>query len=358
MKKISFLFFLWVVIIYAFTFLSSSPAFFDYSYEATTIVREPFQRLWHLLNFDGGHYQNISHAGYIMKFQTAFFPLYPLSTKLLSFFTKNNLVSALLISLVCTYLSVTILFKSFKKPNSVITLIFFPLSFFFLAGYTESLFLLLSLLSWYFFRQKKYFYSGMLGFLASLSRFYGVLLFPSLLLEFFFRLPSSKRFKLSSYKPILPLLLIPLGLGSYMIYLKSSYQDPLSFIHSLALWNKSSITLPPQTVYRYFKMLTTVSPKIIQYWVALLELASLAFGLFVSFYFYKTKEFSYSLYVFLGSIIPAFTGTLQSLPRYLIVLFPIYFVNIPKKLKTPLLILSFSLQTLLLTAFLTGHFIA
>ncbi|MBU1071014.1 hypothetical protein KKG65_01215 [Patescibacteria group bacterium] len=349
MKKILPLFLFWAVIIYTLTFLSSSPVFFDYSYQATSMIKEDLPSVRHLLNFDGGHYQNISHFGYIMKFQTAFFPLYPSLIKLFAFLTNSHLISALLISLVSTFFVVKLL---------PINIIFFPLSFFLLAGYTESLFLLLSLLSWHLFKQKKYLFSGVFGFFASLSRFYGILLFPSLLLEYFLKLPKNTRFKLGSYQPVIPLLLIPLGLVVYMIYLQYTYQDPFSFIHAQSLWNRGEIISPFRTVYRYIKILTTVSPTIIQYWVALLELSSLALGVLATYVLYKQKQFSYSLYVFLGSIIPSFTGTLQSLPRFLLVLFPIYFIKLPTKFRPLLLTASFILQLVLLTAFLTGRFIA
>ena len=358
MKKLSLVFIVWVVIIYALTVKSASPAFFDYSYESTSMIKESFPNVRHLLNFDGGHYQNISSFGYIQKFQTAFFQLYPALISFLGSLTQSHLISALVISLLCTYLSIWVLAKLFKAPQSVLVLIFFPLSFFFLTGYTESLFLLLSLLSWHLFKKQRYFSSGIFGFLASLSRFYGVLLFPSLLLEFFLKLPKSKRFKLSSYIQVIPLLLIPLGLAVYMYFLELKFQDPLSFIHALSLWSKSTVIFPFQTIYRYYKMLTTVSPAIIQYWVALLEISSLIIGLLASYILFRQKQLSYSLYVFLGSIIPSFTGTLQSLPRYLLVLFPVYFIKFPPKLRLPLLVAGFTLQLVLLTAFLSGKFIA
>ncbi len=358
MKKIIPLFLLWVAVVYTPTVLSSKQSFFDYSYESTAMIKENIPQLRHLLNFDGGHYQNISSFNYIKKFQTAFFPLYPILINIFSYITNSHLISALLISLTFSYLSILIIVKLFKKPNSALYLILFPLSFFLLAGYTESLFLFLSLSTWYLFKNKKYFLSGCLGFLASLSRFYGILLFPSLLLEFFLKLPKNKRTKVASYIPVLSLLLIPLGLMSYMVYLQHTYQDPLSFVHALSLWNKSTVVSPPQTIYRYYKILTTVSPTIIQYWVALLEISSLAIGALAAYVLYKQKQYSYSLYVFLGSIIPSFTGTLQSLPRYLLVLFPIYFIKLPTKLRLPLLVFSFILQLVLLTAFLSGKFIA
>lgn len=351
MKKIFIFFFLWVVVIYAFANISSNRAFFDYSYESTSIIKENLPQIRHLLNFDGGHYQNISRFGYIRKFQTAFFPLYPLVIKLISFIAQSYLISALLISLVCLYFSLILLKKlRFGTGFFEANLIFFPLSFFFLTGYTESLFLFLSLLTWHSFRQKKYLISGVFGFLSALSRFYGILLFPCLLLEHFLLKNQSKK--------ALPLFLIPFGLVVYMIYLRFSYQDPFAFINALSLWNKSGVVFPLQTIYRYFKILTTVSPKILQYWIAALEFLSLIIGLLASYYFYRGKQFSYSLYLFLGSTIPAFTGTLQSLPRYLIVLFPIYFIKIPQKLRLPLYGLSLVLQLVLLKNFLAGRFIS
>jgi len=358
MKRYFFMFIVWATIIYIFAFTSSTPAFFDYSYESTSIIKENLPNLRHLLNFDGGHYQNIARFGYIRKFQTAFFPLYPSLIKILGLIVKSHIISALTISLVCTYLSILVLVKLYKKPISSLSLIFSPLAFFFLTGYTESLFLTLSLLSWYFFKKKKYVFSGLFGLLSSLSRLYGILLFPSYLLGFFLELPKDTRSKIASYKPIAPLLLIPLGLVIYMVYLQITYQDPISFIHAQSLWNRGEIVSPFRTFYRYFKILTTVSPIIIQYWVALLELLSLLVGLLASYYFYHAKQFSYSLYLFLGSIIPSLTGTLQSLPRFLLVLFPVYFIKLPIKLRVPLLTLGFALQLILFTAFLTGKFIS
>lgn len=350
----------WIVCLYSVVFILPQKVDFDYSYEKDVIKVEAPQTLWHLANFDGAHYQNISRWGYISNFQTAFFPLYPLATHTLGLITSNNLISGLLISLIASFIAANLFYRLTKSTKALLALLTFPLSFFLLANYTESLFLTLSLFCWLLFSQRKYFWSGVVGFFCALTRFYGLLLFPVLLLEFIINLKAKDRLNPKAYLPALSLLLIPLGLLTYMYYLGINFNDPILFIHSLGLWNKATVTLPPQTVYRYFKILTTVSPRIVQYWIALLELSALILGLSASVVLYLKKQYSYSLYLFLGAIIPSFNGTLQSNARYLLVLFPLFILYkyLPKYIYLPIIIVSFILQLVFFSFFLTGVFVA
>lgn len=200
---------------------------------------------------------------------------------------------------------------------------------------------------------------GVVGYFAALTRFYGILLFGFLFLEYFFTLPKKKRFVLKKYLPALPLLLIPAGLLTYMTYLYFTFGDPLQFIHALELWQKSKVTFPLRTMYRYARMLLTVSPAIVQYWVAFFELAFFILGLWVSIKLWLRKQYSHSLYLLVATMVPSFTGTLQSLPRYLITIFPLYiFLSGIKKGRRVYLIASGALQFVLLFLFLNAIFVA
>src|SRR5258706_5842641 len=68
---------------------------------------------------------------------------------------------------------------------SLVALLVFPTSFFFGSVYTESLFLFLSLLSFYFARKKWWILAGISGMLLSGTRIVGIAIFPVLLWEFF-----------------------------------------------------------------------------------------------------------------------------------------------------------------------------
>ena len=362
MKK-SFLYTLiWIVAIYLLVLFLPQVVHTTYSFEQDWLTPYRWRNIYHLLNFDGVHYQKIAEYGYHLKFSTAFFPLYPLLIKavsLVSFGLLSLPQSAMLISLLAFIGSVILLRRLTGVNNVIVSLLLFPLSFFFLAGYTESLFLFLSLLAYTLFKQKKYFWMGVVGYFAALTRFYGVLLFGFLFLEYFFSLPKKKRFVLKSYLPAWPLLLLPLGLVTYMVYLYLNFGDPLQFIHALELWQKSKVTFPLRTLYRYARMLLTVSPSIVQYWVALFELVFFLFGLWVSFKLWLRKEFPSALYLLVATIIPSLTGTLQSLPRYLITIFPLYiFLSGIKKGRVAYLVTGGILQLVLLFLFLNTIFIA
>ena len=362
MKKALITTFIWMAVIYALAIFLPQVIHTDYSFEQDWLYPYWVRNFYHLLNFDGVHYQKIAKLGYQLKFSTAFFPLYPLLIKGVSQISSGLISlprSALLVSAVSFVASICLLYTITKSNKVILSLLLFPLSFFFLAGYTESLFLFLSLLSYLFFKKKKYFWMGVVGYFAALTRFYGILLFGFLFLEYFFSLPKKKRFVLKSYLPVLPLLLIPAGLVTYMIYLYFTFGDPLQFVHALELWQKSKVTFPLRTMYRYARMLLTVSPSIVQYWVAFFEIAFFGFGLWLSLKLWLRKKYSYSLYLLAATLIPSFTGTLQSVPRYIITVFPLYiFLSGIKKGRRVYLIVSGVLQLVLLFLFLNSIFVA
>lgn len=362
MKKSLIYAFAWIAIIYLLAIFLPQVSHVPYAFERSRLSFSWFENFYHLLNFDGAHYQKIAQYGYNLKFSTAFFPLYPLLIRGVSSISSGVLSlpqSALFISFASFIASVCLLYRLTKSNKAVLSLLLFPLSFFFLAGYTESLFLFLSLLSYFFFKKKKYFWTGVVGYFATLTRFYGILLFGFLFLEYFLSLPKKKHFNLKAYLPALPLLLIPLGLVTYMVYLYFTFEDPIQFIHALELWQKSKVTFPLRTLYRYARMLLTVSPSIVQYWVAFFEVAFFGFGLWVSLKLWLKKKYSFSLYLLAATLVPSFTGTLQSLPRYLVAIFPLYiFLADIKKGKWIYLVASGILQFVLLFLFLNTIFVA
>ncbi len=101
-------------------------------------------------NWDGGHYVIISH-GYWKIFQYAFFPLYPLLMHWVEYSVGNIYVAGILISVIASYLGVNLFYQlvemEFDKHvagKALLALLFFPMSFYFLTIYTESLFFFLA----------------------------------------------------------------------------------------------------------------------------------------------------------------------------------------------------------------------
>jgi len=320
-----------------------------------------------LANFDGVHYIEIAKNGYTDNMR--FMPLYPLLMHIVSSiipFVPSYWIG-ILISLFFFLASLFYLFKLLRSDylNNqskiiILSLLVFPTSFFFLSVYSESLFLFLTVSSLYYARKRMWLLAALLGFFSSLTRIVGFLIVVPLLIEFF----SQKTVKKTHH--LLALLLVPLGTALYALYNYLRWGNPLLFIqaHSQLSNGRSSTSLIffPQTLYRYFKMLTTVSFSLWEWKIALVEVLAFCFAAIGVYILWKLKvRLSYIAYTLVSMLVPASTGTFTGLPRYLIVLFPLFiiFSSIKNRIVLiSLLILSFILQIVLFLYFSRGYYVA
>ncbi|MBN2548324.1 MAG: hypothetical protein JXB15_04135 [Anaerolineales bacterium] len=145
---------------------------------------EPWQR------WDAIHYQVIADFGYQANDTLLFTPpLFPILIKLFDFFTNmGSLVAGILVSNLSFLLSLIVLYHIVVEETgshplatrSLIYLVSFPTAFFFMAGYTESLYLLTAELSLLLFLRRKWAISGLCGAAAALTRLTGILLIAPL----------------------------------------------------------------------------------------------------------------------------------------------------------------------------------
>lgn len=293
--------------------------------------------VWSWANFDGEHYLRIAREGY-GYLQHAFFPLYP---TLIEFFSFGNVELQMYVGLVVSHISfflaLLLLWKVVRFDYSekiafysIFALLVFPTSFFFVSLYTESLFLLLVLASFFAARHALWGKAGMLGAFLSATRITGVLLLPALFVEWW---EQNQDKKIHVNKKILTwggILLTLGGLFWYMHFLHRTTGDPFAFYTEQPFFEQErdsgKIILLPQVFWRYIKMIFTVE-RGVYYIPIVFELASafLMLCLLVLGFLYKLR-FSYLLYAFLGFILPTLTGTFVSLPRYMLVLFPAFIV--------------------------------
>jgi len=289
---------------------------------------------WGHVNFDGEHYLAIAQRGY-RDLEYFYFPFYPLLTgyiaRLLNLTvqTGSHIVIyaavGLTISHIAFFLALIGLYRLIKldfKENvarwSLIALLVFPTSFYFANYYTESLFLMLTVWSFYFIRIKKSALAGLLGVMASATRLVGVTLLPALFVG------QIKKLHKSAY-----IFLIPIGLIVYMVYLNKVTGDPLEFLHSVEIFGgqrSSTLILLPQVFYRYiFKILPNLDysyfPVI---FTTFLELSvATVFSALTVLALFRLRP-SYAAYTTLAFLIPTFSGSFSSLPRYVLVLFPVF----------------------------------
>lgn len=241
----------------------------------------------------------------------------------------------------------------------IIFLLLFPTSFFFGSVYSESLFFLLTLLSFYFARKKQWLLVGVFGALASATRVVGIVLLPVLFIEYITQ-------KQKSVKNLLGMLLIPFGAIMYAIYNYVRWGNPLYFLHAQGELSNgravNSIILPPQLIYRYVKILFTVSPAQYDWWIALLEFSVFWFGVVLIYVMWKQKiRLSYLAFAVLGMLVPAMSGTLTGFPRYVLPLFPLFIAMSGIKNKTFQIMyvgISITLSFILLALFARGYYVA
>lgn len=138
--------------------------------------------------WDTGWFIQIAYGGYTSNsLSIAFGPLYPVLIRAIAPFTgQDYLLASLLISNVSCFILLILLYKlvepDFGKRTAHLTLWVYmasPAAYYLLAGYTESLFLMLVLGAWLSTQRKRYILAGLLACLAALTRAQGwVFMFP------------------------------------------------------------------------------------------------------------------------------------------------------------------------------------
>lgn len=369
-------FFVWRLILFGALFLSTKVLPLQNNFLGGGLgnyLKTPF--FWAWANFDGEHYLSIAQSGYGFGEQ-AFFPLYPLLVKYLGMFLGGGLISLNLSGLLISNLSFLValvgLYKLIRLDFSekiskwvIVLLLLFPTSFYFASVYTESLFLALIVWSFYFARKNSWFLASFLAMFASATRVIGVMLLPILAIE----LLNQNQFKLKGLKVKnwLPLLIIPLGLLSFMYYLRVSTGDWLAFLHALPSFGEQRSATPiilPQVFYRYiFKILPHLN---YSYFPGLFAtymefITGIVFLALSVLSFFKLR-LSYSLFLLGGYLIPTLSGSFSSFPRYVAVLFPAFIlfgiIKLPKLLRAVFSIILFIGLMVSLMMFSRGYWLS
>ncbi len=351
--------------------------------------------IWSRANFDGFYYAKIARDGY-QYLQQAFFPFYPRLIELLQPIFQSFIVSGIFISslffIFCLWLLAKILKEEGEKEETIkktlLFLVLFPTSFYFISVYTESLFFFLVLLVFWLAKKKKWFWVGLVAGLASYTRLVGIFLFPALVYEYYEgeskrrmkeRVAVAKKtlaarlnFKYLTYffksrrRHIKNLFFISLsswGLLGYMSYLQKTMQDYFYFIKVQsgfgAQRDVSRIIMIYQVFWRYLKMILTVNfrdPIYFTIWLELLVSSLFLILLVLAWWKFKLRQ-SWLVFSVLAYILPTLTGTFSSMPRYALVCFPCFLVL--AKLKLPKWVYPVSGGLLLLCSalFVRGYWI-
>ncbi|HTQ67286.1 MAG TPA: mannosyltransferase family protein [Solirubrobacteraceae bacterium] len=367
--------------------------------------------------WDSNWYLLIAHYGYHPALgaytvsRSAFFPLYPLGLSLISGLGVPPVAAGVLLS-VCalaaalyglhrlTTLELGAHGGSDVARIAVYALAFAPMTFFLSAVYSESLYLALSIGLFWSARQGRWGYVGLLGALASATRSTGVvLLVPALILYLYGprrdRPPDRARAGIGEgWRRLLPryrvrrevlwLALVPAGLVAYGAYLGAGGGDPLAPLSAQGVWSRhfagpflatwdglkaafdgARQLISMQRTHLYFPVggedpFVAASHNLILF-------AFLAAAVPAVIGVVRRLPLAYGAYVVAALALPlsypVSSQPLMSLPRFLLVLFPLFMwlgdwlVRHPRA-QRPMLAGSVALMVVFGAQFATWHWVA
>jgi len=222
----------------------------------------------------------------------------------------------LFLALVLLYrLTVALGYSDSVARRTIFYLAAFPASYFFSLPFTESLFVLLTVASFYAAKRERWWVAGLVGMFASATRITGVLLVPALLVL------SWQMYRSLQVRKILGLLLIPFGLFSYMFYAWWLSGDALAFVHASADWGRKPTInfLGPLITYLMHPY------EIVAGWhFNLLNACCALLCFFCIYILVRRREWALALYTLMSVLVPLSTGLLQSLERYTMGFFPVF----------------------------------
>jgi Mannosyltransferase (PIG-V) len=298
---------------------------------------------------DAAWFLRIATGGYAVgDGSAAFFPLYPMAIKALAWLPAiGPLGAALIISNACFVGALVMLhgltrlegFSDRVARTTVLLIAIFPTAFFFLAPYSEAPFLLLSVSAFWFARRDRWALAALMGALAALTRSIGLLLVLGLAVEAIQRSRDDAR-------PLLPRLAaaaaVALGPALYFLYwaARGDLSAPLDAQRN---WQRV-FTLPTRTLvdavvdaWRYGT-----------YWlIDVLVVGVIVIAVIAGV---RMLRAGYLTYALASIAVPLFeplpARPLLSMPRFVVVLFPSFWVIARaierERLPEPLVVASFA----------------
>jgi Mannosyltransferase (PIG-V) len=308
--------------------------------------------------WDSAWYLSIAKTGYVLSYQTVFFPLYPglLAIGGAVVGSGFDVVLGIVLSCACAigalYLLhrlVSLEFDAELARNTVWIFAWLPTAMILSAVYSEALFLLLTVGSFYAGRLGRWKWAGLLGGLAAATRNGGVLMVLPLLILYLYgprtdRQPdqaaSGLRLRYRLGPDILWIGLVPIGLVAYLIFLTFTTGHPLAPFTHQHHWGRSFIPLGgvPLGIWGVLKALVAavpgLDPRLANHITVvggtrhLTQLGFLVLSLALLWLCWKRLPLAYTIWaaagVAMAASVPSHTDPLKSFPRLTLVLFPLW----------------------------------
>lgn len=222
--------------------------------------------------WDAVHYYTVSIDGYSEGGTTAFFPLFPLLTRIVSFVIGGfqsaahlpiqqaetaPLVAGVLVaqaaSLVAFWLLYELAREEFLDRDTAIRAVLyaacFPFAVHYSVPYTEGLFLATAAGTFLAARRRQWVRAGIWAGLGAATRSAGILFTPVLLLEIVLAWRNGGLARSEQPRALLGLILAPMGLLLFMAHLWHQVGEPFAFVTAQQEWGRES-SWPWMTLWR------------------------------------------------------------------------------------------------------------
>jgi Gpi18-like mannosyltransferase len=281
--------------------------------------------------WDAPHYLDIARAGYVAGGVEArwivFYPLYPWLVRACAFVLGDELVSAFFVSTVASLAAGLLLYRlaEFDEPEavaraSVFLMFVFPTSYFLHIGYTESLFIALSVGAFLAARVRSWWLAGALGALAAAARVNGLLLIPALALEAWDEYRGGGRRWRWEW---LWVGAAALGFGVYLLINWKVFGHPFEFLNKQEQYWSKSLTWPWVGIGAAWDSIWGRAPSEAQM-VGWQEFFFVLLGLALTVWAWLRLRASYAAWMTLNWLLWTSTKFVLSVPRYTLVMFPAY----------------------------------
>ena len=328
---------------------------------------DPFTR------WDSGWFFGIARNGYQYveggRNNLAYFPVYPLLMRHVGrlfgrtagdVYLGGIVVSwtAFVLAMIGIYYLARLDVPARRAERAVLLTAIFPFAFFFGVVYTESLFLLFTVASFYAFRTRRWVWGGLAGAVATATRVNGILMLPALA-WIAWRAAVDRRDRLMA---IVGLVLVASGVGLYSLYVYSLSGNPFEWAASIERWGYYPGGAPWLAPFRLVRMLVVhpyafLAGERMAPYDTLNGIAALAFAASVPFVWRRFGA-AYGMFMVANLWLPLSSGQYEGLGRYCSVMFPcfIWLGSLRARAAVAWLVVIFAmLYTLCLALFVTLH---
>jgi Dolichyl-phosphate-mannose-protein mannosyltransferase len=324
--------------------------------------------------FDTGHFQSIAWGGYAPvaggRSNIAYFPVYPMLMRMVGRLFGHShatyYLSGIGISWVCFVLAMVSLYflarldlPRHRAERAVLLTMIFPFSFFFGVAYSESTFLLFTVLAFYAFRTRRWFLGGLCGAIATATRVPGILMVPALACIAWQQAQPTRRDRASAAAG---LALAASGFGAYCFYIFRLTGHPFEWAAALQRWGYhpgGSPWLAPLTLLRHLvthpHAYLSTDPMAV--YDTLYGVTGILFMLAIPLVWRRFGA-GYGVFMLLNLWLPLSSGVFEGVGRYCSVLFPcfMWLATIRSRSVSTALVVMFALfYTLGLALFTTIH---